>query len=135
MVDLEQVNKEINFKLSPIETISDLKIMKRNGSLEDFDVIKIYSAMLNAAKSIYVVSDDLRQNLAHIAKQIELHLREVDVHVVTISMIQALVEEKLLSAGYLHIAEHYISYRLQRDIDRTDYAGKVVVHLKLEQIC
>ena len=135
MVDLEQVNKEINFKLSPIETISDLKIMKRNGSLEDFDVIKIYSAMLNAAKSIYVVSDDLRQNLAHIAKQIELHLREVDVHVVTISMIQALDEEKLLSAGYLHIAEHYISYRLQRDIDRTDYAGKVVVHLKLEQIC
>lgn len=134
MVDLEQVNKEINFKLSPIETISDLKIMKRNGSIEDFDVIKIYSAMLNAAKSIYVVSDDLRQNLARIAKQIELHLREVDVHVVTISMIQALVEEKLLSAGYLHIAEHYISYRLQRDIDRTDYAGKVVVHLKLEQV-
>lgn len=134
MVDLEQVNKEINFKLSPIETISDLKIMKRNGSLEDFDVIKIYSAMLSAAKSIYVVSDDLRQNLAHIAKQIELHLREVDVHVVTISMIQALVEDKLLAAGYLHIAEHYISYRLQRDIDRTDYAGKVVVHLKLEQV-
>lgn len=134
MVDLEQVNKEINFKLSPIETISDLKIMKRNGSLEDFDVIKVYSAMLNAAKSVYVVSDDLCQNLACIARQIELHLREVDVHTVTISMIQALVEDKLLSAGYLHIAEHYISYRLQRDIDRTDYAGKVVVHLKLEQV-
>ena len=49
-------------------------------------------------------------------------------------MIQALVEEKLLSAGYLQIAEHYISYRLQRDIDRTDYKDNVVVHLRLERI-
>lgn len=134
-MDLEQVNKEITRNLNKTETPFELKIMKRNGSLEEFSANKIFAAMLNAAKSIYVVSGDLRQNLARIAKQIELHLREVDVHVVTISMIQALVEEKLLSAGCLHIAEHYISYRLQRDIDRTDYAGKVVVHLKLEQIC
>ena len=49
-------------------------------------------------------------------------------------MVQALVEEKLLSAGYLHIAEHYISYRLQRDIERTDYKDKDIVHLRLEQV-
>lgn len=133
-VDLKQVNKEINSKLSNEGTLSELKIVKRNGSVESFNANKIYAAMLNAARSVYAVSDDLRQNLARIAKQIEVQLREVDVHVVTISMIQALVEDKLLSAGYLHIAEHYISYRLQRDIDRTAYAGKVVVHLKLEQV-
>ena len=133
-VDLEQVSREINSKLVKVDGRSDLKIMKRNGSMEDFNVLKIFAAMLNAAKSVYAVSDDLRQNLARIAKQIELHLLEVDAHVVTISMIQALVEDKLLAAGYLHIAEHYISYRLQRDIDRTAYAGKVVVHLKLEQV-
>ena len=133
-VDLKQVNKEINSKLSNEGTLSELKIVKRNGSVESFNANKIYAAMLNAARSVYAVSDDLRQNLARIAKQIEVQLREVDVHVVTISIIQALVEDKLLSAGYLHIAEHYISYRLQRDIDRTAYAGKVVVHLKLEQV-
>lgn len=133
-VDLKQVNKEINSKLSNEGVLSELKIVKRNGSVESFNANKIFAAMLNAARSVYAVSDDLRQNLARIAKQIEVQLREVDVHVVTISMIQALVEDKLLAAGYLHIAEHYISYRLQRDIDRTDYAGKVVVHLKLEQV-
>jgi oxygen-sensitive ribonucleoside-triphosphate reductase len=49
-------------------------------------------------------------------------------------MVQALVEEKLLTNGYIHIAEHYISYRLQRDVDRTDYKDKVIVHLRLEQV-
>lgn len=112
-----------------------MKIVKRNGQFEDFDANKIYSALIKAAQSVYVVSDDLRQNLARIAKSIEGQLVESHSENVTISMIQALVEDKLLSAGYLHIAEHYISYRLQRDIDRTDYAGKVVVHLKLEQVC
>lgn len=112
-----------------------MKIVKRNGQLEDFDANKIYSALIKATQSVYVVSDDLRQNLARIAKRIEGQLVESHSENVTISMIQALVEDKLLSAGYLHIAEHYISYRLQRDIDRTDYAGKVVVHLKLEQVC
>lgn len=112
-----------------------MKIVKRNGALEDFDANKIYGALIKAAQSVYVVGDDLRNNLARIAKSVSSQLEETHSENITISMIQALVEEKLLSAGYLHIAEHYISYRLQRDIDRTDYAGKVVVHLKLEQIC
>ena len=36
----------------------------------------------------------------------------------TISMIQSMVEHRLLGAGYITIAEHYISYRLQRDLER-----------------
>ena len=35
----------------------------------------------------------------------------------TISMIQSMVEHRLLGAGYITIAEHYISYRLQRDLE------------------
>lgn len=111
-----------------------MKIIKRNGTTVDFDARKIYNAMIKAASSVYVVSDDLKENLSRIAHSIEVQLQDNGTEVVTISMIQALVEEKLLSAGYLHIAEHYISYRLQRDIDRTDYKDKVVVHLRLEQI-
>lgn len=111
-----------------------MKIIKRNGTTVDFDARKIYNAMIKAASSVYVVSDDLKENLSRIAHSIEVQLQDNGTEVVTISMIQALVEEKLLSAGYLHIAEHYISYRLQRDIDRTDYRDKVVVHLRLEQI-
>lgn len=111
-----------------------MKIIKRNGTTVDFDARKIYNAMIKAASSVYVVSDDLKENLSRIAHSIEVQLQDNGTEVVTISMIQALVEEKLLSAGYLHIAEHYISYRLQRDIDRTDYRDKVVVHLRLKQI-
>ena len=111
-----------------------MKIIKRNGTTVDFDARKIYNAMIKAASSVYVVSEDLKENLSRIAHSIEVQLQDNGTEVVTISMIQALVEEKLLSAGYLHIAEHYISYRLQRDIDRTDYRDKVVVHLRLEQI-
>lgn len=111
-----------------------MKIIKRNGSTEEFDANKIYAALIKAAQSVFVVGDDLRNNLAHITKGVALQLEESNAEFVTISMVQALVEEKLLSAGYLHIAEHYISYRLQRDIERTGYVGNVVVHLKLEQV-
>lgn len=111
-----------------------MKIVKRNGAVEEFDVNKIYGALIKAAQSVFVVSDDLRNNLARIAKRVASQLEEAHSENVTISMIQALVEEKLISAGYLHIAEHYISYRLQRDIERTEYANKVVVRLHLEQV-
>lgn len=111
-----------------------MKIVKRNGAVEEFDANKIYGALIKAAQSVYVVGDDLRNNLARIAKRVASQLEETHSENITISMIQALVEEKLLSAGYLQIAEHYISYRLQRDIDRTDYKDSVVVHLRLERI-
>lgn len=111
-----------------------MKIIKRNGTTVDFDASKIYNALSKAASSVYVVSDDLADNLGRIARSIETQLQENGTGEVTISMVQALVEERLLSNGYIHIAEHYISYRLQRDIDRTDYKDKVVVHLRLEQV-
>ena len=111
-----------------------MKIIKRNGTTVDFDASKIYNAMAKAASSVYVVSEDLAHNLQRIAHSIETQLQENGTEEVTISMVQDLVEERLLSNGYIHIAEHYISYRLQRDIDRTDYKDKVVVHLRLEQV-
>ena len=111
-----------------------MKIIKRNGTVVDFDSSKIYNAMYKAANSVYVVSDDLADNLGRIARSIETQLQENGTDEVTISMVQALVEEKLLTNGYIHIAEHYISYRLQRDVDRTDYKDRVVVHLRLEQV-
>lgn len=111
-----------------------MKIIKRNGTTVDFDASKIYNALSKAASSVYVVSDDLADNLGRIARSIETQLQENGTDEVTISMVQALVEEKLLTNGYIHIAEHYVSYRLQRDVDRTDYKDRVVVHLRLEQV-
>ena len=111
-----------------------MKIIKRNGTTADFDTSKIYNAMYKAANSVYLVTDDLADNLGRIARSIESQLREAKTESITISMVQALVEERLLSNGYIRIAEHYISYRLQRDVDRTDYKDRVIVHLRLEQV-
>ena len=76
-----------------------MKIVKRNGQLEDFDANKIYGALIKAAQSVFVVSDDLRQNLARIAKSVEAQLEETHSENITISMIQALVEENSSQRG------------------------------------
>ena len=47
-----------------------------------------------------------------------MDLEEAKVERATISMIQSMVEHRLLGAGYITIAEHYISYRLQRDLEQ-----------------
>lgn len=51
-----------------------MKVIKRNGTTVDFDRDKIYEAMCKAAKSVYVISDELADNLQRIARSIEIQL-------------------------------------------------------------
>lgn len=53
-----------------------MKIIKRNGTTVDFDARKIYNAMVKAANSVYLVTDDLADNLGRIARSIETQLQE-----------------------------------------------------------
>ena len=106
-----------------------MQVIKRDGQVADFDPDKIYQAILKAA-----LTDDLRQNLAQVTKKVVLDLEEAKVERATISMIQSMVEHRLLGAGYITIAEHYISYRLQRDLERSGYGEHIAVHLHFEQI-
>ena len=39
-----------------------MKVIKRSGEVVDFDPDKIYQAVLKAAQTVYVLTDDLRQN-------------------------------------------------------------------------
>ncbi|SUO34447.1 ATP cone domain-containing protein [Streptococcus pneumoniae] len=96
-----------------------MQVIKRNGEIAEFNPDKIYQAILKAAQTVYVLTDDLRQNLAQVTKKVVLDLQEAKVERATISMIQSMVEHRLLGAGYITIAEHYISYRLQRDLERS----------------
>ena len=82
-----------------------MKIIKRNGTTVDFDASKIYNAMSKAASSVYVVSDDLAYNLQRIARSIESQLKESKADVLTISMVQALVEEKVALSGGIYISQ------------------------------
>ena len=103
-----------------------MQVIKRDGEIAEFNPDKIYQAILKAAQTVYVLTDDLRQNLAQVTKKVVLDA--------TISMIQSMVEHRLLGAGYITIAEHYISYRLQRDLERSGYGDHIAVHLHFEQI-
>ena len=88
-----------------------MEVIKRSGEVVEFNPDKIYQAILKAAQVVYVLTDDLRQNLAQVTKKVAMDLDEAQVERATISMIQSLVEQRLLGAGYITIAEHYISYR------------------------
>lgn len=70
---------------------------------------------------------------AQVTKKVVLDLQDAQVERPTINMIQSLVENRLMEAGFINIAEHYISYRLQRDLERNGYGDKVIVHLRFEQ--
>ena len=111
-----------------------MQVIKRSGQVVDFDPDKIYQAILGAAQTVYVLDDALRQDLAQVTKKVVVDLEEAQTERPTISMIQSQVEHRLLDAGYITIAEHYISYRLQRDLERNGYDGHINVHLHFEQV-
>lgn len=111
-----------------------MQIIKRDGQVADFDPDKIYQAIIKAARTVYVIDETWRENLAEVTKKVVIDLHEAQVERPTISMIQSMVEYRLLEAGYLNIAEHYISYRLQRDLERQGYGDTISVHLKFDHI-
>lgn len=111
-----------------------MQVIKRSGQVVDFDPDKIYQAILGAAQTVYVLDDALRQDLAQVTKKVVVDLEEAQTERPTISMIQSQVEHRLLDVGYITIAEHYISYRLQRDLERNGYDDHINVHLHFEQV-
>ena len=74
-----------------------MEVIKRSGEVVEFDPDKIYQAVLKAAQTVYVLTDDLRQNLAQVTKKVVMDLEEAKVERATISMIQSMVER----AAYL----------------------------------
>ena len=65
-----------------------MEVIKRSGEVVEFDPDKIYQAVLKAAQTVYVLTDDLRQNLAQVTKKVAMDLEEAKVERATISMIQ-----------------------------------------------
>ena len=107
------------------------KIMKRDRTIVDFDATYIYEAVKKAAREVYVLDDALLEKLAAITKNAVLDLAASETDGLTsINSVQAAVERRLIADGYVKIAESYIRYRIQREIDRANLP--VTVRLKLE---
>ena len=80
-----------------------MQVIKRDGQVADFDPDKIYQAILKAAQTVYVLTDDLRQNLAQVTKKVVLDLEEAKVERATISMIQSMVQDTLPSQNTISL--------------------------------
>ncbi|MFV0559853.1 MAG: anaerobic ribonucleoside-triphosphate reductase [Enterococcus sp.] len=111
---LEKENNTINPHLS------QLKIIKRDGRLVDFDDQKIYAALLKGEKKIHGSLDPLTH------KRIEMIVERVDQEIldrfttnVKIYEIQSIVEHTLLENNEYELAEEYINYRTRRDFERS----------------
>ena len=111
-----------------------MQVIKRNGSKVDFEGSKIYEAIVKAASEVYVLDDQFKKQLAELAHNVVLDLKELQIENVTISMVQSQVEQRLVAAGFITIAERYISYRLQRDLERYGYGDRLAVHLHFEKL-
>ena len=75
-----------------------MEVIKRSGEVVEFNPDKIYQAILKAAQVVYVLTDDLRQNLAQVTKKVAMDLDEAQVERATISMIQPLQNTTFLIA-------------------------------------
>ena len=95
-----------------------MKILKRNGSEETFDVTKIVNAI---AKANNVVDAD-HQLPAFMVRRIADKVEDACAtcgHTVSVEEVQDLVENQIMAAEAYEVARHYITYRYVQNIKRT----------------
>ncbi|HGK7814861.1 TPA: anaerobic ribonucleoside-triphosphate reductase [Streptococcus pyogenes] len=97
----------------------DIKVIKRDGRLVNFDSTKIYSALLKASMKVTRMSPLVEAKLEAISDRIIAEIIERFPTNIKIYEIQNIVEHKLLVANEYAIAKEYINYRTQRDFARS----------------
>ncbi|HHS3466979.1 TPA: anaerobic ribonucleoside-triphosphate reductase [Streptococcus pyogenes] len=97
----------------------DIKVIKRDGRLVNFDSTKIYSALLKASMKVTRMSPLVEAKLEAISDRIIAEIIERFPTNIKIYEIQNIVEHKLLAANEYTIAKEYINYRTQRDFARS----------------
>ncbi|HEP7137600.1 TPA: anaerobic ribonucleoside-triphosphate reductase [Streptococcus pyogenes] len=97
----------------------DIKVIKRDSRLVNFDSTKIYSALLKASMKVTRMSPLVEAKLEAISDRIIAEIIERFPTNIKIYEIQNIVEHKLLAANEYAIAKEYINYRTQRDFARS----------------
>ncbi len=93
-----------------------MKIIKRNGSEEDFNIEKIINAVRKANNS----SDTpflTEEQINDIAEYIEYKCNKIS-RAVSVEEIQDMVEDQLMSKGAFELARRYVRYRYNRSLVR-----------------
>ncbi|RLV41293.1 anaerobic ribonucleoside-triphosphate reductase [Streptococcus iniae] len=97
----------------------DIKVIKQDGRLVNFDTTKIYSALLKASVNVTKMSPLVEAKLEAISDRVIAEILERFPNNIKIYEIQNIVEHELLSSNEYAIAKEYINYRTQRDFARS----------------
>lgn len=99
-----------------------IKIVKRSGLKDDYDLNKIFNVLLKAATHIgYTVEDktltpELLKDLNEITGSIDDEIQDEYANSeIPVSVVQNIVMDHLLNSDYKDIAKEYISYSAQRE--------------------
>ena len=109
----------ITLREETVTCIPNIYVVKRDGRRVNFDVDKIYKALVKAACEVTSMSPLLEAKLEGITEKIVAEITHRFSQDVKIYEIQIIVEHELLNANEYAIAKAYISYRTQRDFDRS----------------
>ena len=111
-----------------------MKIIKRNLQVVDFEPSKIANAILKAYQTVYTITDKERHQIEEITKKVVYDLNDLRTEQIPISVVQNFVEHRLLDYGEIKVAEQYIDYRLQRDIERAGYGDRIAVRVHFDKV-
>lgn len=93
-----------------------MKIIKRNGSEEIFDLNKIVAAVVKASEAT-LNSMLTREQISEIADYVEYKCLKMN-RVVSVEEIQDMVENQIMSTGAFEVAKSYVRYRYKRSLVR-----------------
>lgn len=93
-----------------------MKIIKRNGSEENFDLNKIMSAVIKASDAT-LNSMLTKEQISEIADYVEYKCLKMN-RMVSVEEIQDMVENQIMSTGAFEVAKSYVRYRYKRSLVR-----------------
>ncbi|WP_313508756.1 anaerobic ribonucleoside-triphosphate reductase [Enterococcus sp.] len=100
--------------------LANLKIVKRDGRLVDFDDQKIYDALVKAQRNAQGELTPIdHENIMEIVESIDHEIAARFQTNVKIYEVQNIVEHILLAKNAYALAEEYINYRTRRDFERS----------------
>ena len=94
-----------------------MKIIKRNGSEADFDIMKIVSAITKANNVVDESERMTPTQIRRIAESVELNCIELG-RSPAVEEIQDMVESQIMAHGAYEVAKRYIRYRYTRSLVR-----------------
>lgn len=100
--------------------LKNMKIIKRDGRLVDFDDQKIFDALVKAEQNVHGALNPLAyERIQEIVERVDQEIAQRFQTDVKIYEVQNIVEHSLLEKNEYELAEEYIHYRTKRDFERS----------------